>query len=239
MYICAKQLKPGAIVPIYTNWRESQNFEGFAELLEPVGDLVNESFSFNENLKDIKVYDKNNLKLSKSFKKLKKFNQLDELFNNTKDKHLITLKNIVKKNINQKELLNYNTIFKCISEFKNNNVDKNIISLDNLFKEHSIKYLTLYFQQTMYKEWDLSIFNYQRWKVRFYPQKVNGYRCYDNEFITHRNIKYIVANSPKPEHLKYITTYTIGFSKLNVNDQLVRNYKKLQSLKLKLEHDRK
>lgn len=119
------------------------------------------------------------------------FNRLEELLSDKKCKKFV--KACVKL-CDDEKLDNYNVLYTFIKDFASTYIKPD--ELLTVFKEYSTDYITRFIQQTYYKDWDFTLFGYERWLVEVQPLDK-----FEKPFRTHRNIRKIVANSPQDKQL--------------------------------------
>ena len=185
------KLTKGDVLPIYLDFKNEESYWRHATLIEKI--YEGDSFYLSNE----KVYNQpevnNNTNKVFNFKETNPQNiyylELDAILNSTK-KDIVNFCKKVKKVCNKSKLDNYNKICDFITKFKNEYKKPDELAI--IFNTYSIDYLARYFQQRFYKDWDFTLFSYERWLVEIQPENPK----FEKPFRTHRNIRKIIANCP-------------------------------------------
>jgi hypothetical protein len=193
------KLKKGDIIDIYTDYQDELNYEGKAELIERV--RPGDSFF----LKDEKIIPEDKKEYSKKdLAAIHKFNRLENLLK-SKNTH-IQCKKLYKKLVAERnyELDDYERIKSVIKDYRDlytNSIHK----IGCVMREYDDYYLYRYIHQDK-KNWQPSLFSYERWVVRFIEDST-GWKV---DWTTQRNIRILKLVNPKQQVLVENTTYDNG-----------------------------
>ena len=196
------KLKKGMILPIYTDFKECKDYEGKAILVKKIrnGDsfyLADEEVNVSEK----KSYTK------KEKEKLKKYNRIRYFFygkNTPPDKELVKLKkDLIKERKDQ--LDDYKRMKKIIEKYRIK-YENSVYKIKSLFNDYDDDYIIRFIQQDRTR-WNPTIYNYERWLVKF----VEDHTGWGVNYTTQRNIRKLIKYNPtetsRDSDIRKYTTY--------------------------------
>lgn len=219
------KLKPGMSLDIYTDYQDEKEYQGIAILLDKVRD--GDSFYLSDE--DIRPVDTKEYN-AEANKARVKYDRLSLKFKGTEDKKPnVKCKALYKEllRLRKDKVTDYENMKLLLSEWRAIYTNPGV-KVNHLLEEFDDWYIIRFIQQDNRKNWNNSIFSYERWNVRF----VEDHTGWPIDFITTRNIRVLKCVNPKEtlrrSELVEYTTYDGMSSRIydKIQDIFAYNKKK-------------
>jgi hypothetical protein len=187
----------------------SYNSDYKIELIEKDNHFSYIHFLDYEKLKTDKVYRPSSLIQTKE--------KISDLLNNTheylelylskKSKSIKEFKEVMIKSCDKNRIDNYNLLFSIVENHKKFYLKNQTDIINNIFKVDS-KYIVRYFQQNYYRQWNPTLFELQKWKVKIISPN-------DKFFIPYTTLKKvgrILINCPSDREISEYTSLNKRFA---------------------------
>lgn len=198
------------VLPMYTDFKEHKGYEGKAILIKKIRN--GDSFYLADEI--VKLPEKKSYtKLEKE--KLKKYNRIKYFFygkNTPPDKELVRLKKSLIAERKDK-IDDYKRMNALINKYREK-YKESVYKIKSLFNEYENEYIIRFIQQDRSK-WNPTIYNYERWLVKFVEDSTG----WKTDYATQRNIRILVKYNPtettRDSDIRKYTTYD-GIPSLSV-----------------------
>jgi hypothetical protein len=213
------KLKKGMKLPIYTDYKDHNGYEGVAILIKKIRN--GDSFYLSDE--EVKLPEKKTY-TRKEKEKLNKYKRIKYFFygkNTPPDKELVKLRKELTKE--RKDKLDDYPRMEAVIEKYRKKYKNSVYKIKSLFNEFSNDYIIRFIQQNR-KNWNPTIYNYERWVVKFIEDS-SGWKV---DHTTQRNIRILIKYNPtetaRNSDIRKYTTYD-GVPSLAVRRE--ENYNKV------------